>query len=105
LAQGSAFAAKARQRAGISVEHTDRAVKIICSTSAELAAKICDSELAALSDEQRSAAAARSEHPGFERWRNGIRSTLLAGLPAARSDVADTAMDSPPTHLDFRGSE
>ncbi len=82
LAQGAAFAAKARERAEIPTEHTNRAVEVICGTSAELAAKVCDTAFAALSKTARSRRASRSERPGFELWREGIRDALGAGLAA-----------------------
>jgi hypothetical protein len=69
LAQGAAFAAKARQQAGNPVEHTRRAVERICATSFELAAKLCDTELAEVSNRRGDAAGP----PAFERWRSGIR--------------------------------
>ncbi|MBW2274107.1 MAG: DUF1702 family protein [Deltaproteobacteria bacterium] len=77
LAQGSAFAAKARQRAGLPAEHTRRAVEAICGTTVDLAAKVCDSELPDARDADETAAA---ELPAFERWRSGIRASLASGF-------------------------
>jgi hypothetical protein len=45
LAQGAAFAAKARQRAGNQVEYTDLACRILCGLSADAAAAITDEAL------------------------------------------------------------
>jgi hypothetical protein len=67
LAQGAAFAAKARERAGIVVPDTRIAVEEICRTSLELAAKQCDSALAALPSP------GASGPPAFETWRREIR--------------------------------
>ena len=61
------FAAKARERAGIVVPHTRIAVEEICRTSLELAAKQCDSALAALPSP------GASGPPAFETWRREIR--------------------------------
>jgi hypothetical protein len=78
MAQGAAFAAKARQRAGIPAEHTARAVEAICCTSVDLAAKICDSELPTA----QSIAGQDEACPAFELWRAGIRKTLERGFRA-----------------------
>ena len=51
LAQGAAFAAKARQRAANLVSHTDLACQVICGVSAEAAAKVTDITLQALETE------------------------------------------------------
>jgi hypothetical protein len=42
LAQGAAFAAKARLLAGVPTEHTDRACEILCGCSSRAAASLCD---------------------------------------------------------------
>jgi len=68
LAQGAAFAARARQRAHNPTEHTRRAVERIGRMPFEVAAKICDSELAAIDP-----AAVRPGTPAFELWRGRIR--------------------------------
>ena len=49
LAQGSAFAAKARQRAGNLVPHTELACRTLCGLSAEEAARLTDVALESLS--------------------------------------------------------
>ena len=63
LAQGSAFAAKARQRAGNPTAHTDLACTILCGVSASVAAQVTD---LCLTDLPQSDAA-------FETWREHIR--------------------------------
>ncbi len=42
LAQGAAFAAKARQLAGNAAEHTEIACTVLCGMNAENAAALCD---------------------------------------------------------------
>lgn len=76
LAQGAAFAAKARARAGTPAEHTKRVVEAICATSVDLAAKVCDSELPG----PHGAEAASADFPAFEHWRSSIRRTLGRGF-------------------------
>ena len=68
LAQGAAFAAKTRQRAGNPAPHTERACRIICGTSADEAAEVTDIHLKGLSDE--------GSTPAFECWRRRIRSSF-----------------------------
>jgi hypothetical protein len=65
LAQGAAFAAKARQRAGNPVAHTELACAVICDMSADDAARITD---AALHDLPTDGAL-----PAYARWRQRIR--------------------------------
>ncbi len=73
LAQGAAFAAKARQRAENPAEHTDRACRVLCGTSAAEAARITDQCLAKLPDD--------AELPAYEIWRNRIQQHFLAEVP------------------------
>jgi len=68
LAQGSAFAAKARQRAGNPTAHTDLACSILCGVSADAAAQVTDHCLTGL---PQSAGA-------FETWRERIRHHFAA---------------------------
>jgi len=72
LAQGAAFAAKARERAGIPAEHTRNAVKQICGMPAELAAKLCDTALA----EAEGATLTPGGSDIFETWRSLIRASF-----------------------------
>jgi hypothetical protein len=76
LAQGAAFAAKARQRAGIPTDHTRGAVARICAVSADIAAKVCDEELAGLPP----GAPRDGEQPGFDIWRSRIRESFERGF-------------------------
>jgi hypothetical protein len=65
LAQGAAFAAKARQRAGNATEYTSLATRIICGLSATEAARITDEALNNLP--------ADANVPAFEIWRCRIQ--------------------------------
>lgn len=65
LAQGSAFAAKARQRAGNLTSHTEQACQIFCALSAEAAAQVTDDALIDLSYQE--------TIPAYEIWRQRIR--------------------------------
>jgi hypothetical protein len=63
LAQGAAFAAKARQRAGNLAHHTEQACRILCGLTAEQAAALTDAALADLP----------TEELAYERWRRRIQ--------------------------------
>ncbi len=65
LAQGAAFAAKARQRAGNPTAHTERACRIVCGTTAEEAAALTDRALQDLPPD--------GEEPAFEIWRRRLQ--------------------------------
>ena len=85
LAQGAAFAAKARERAGTPAEHTQRAVARLCRCDSESAAKVCDIELARLSH------AASDVDPAFERWRRAIRQTFERQFDSAPANGVRSA--------------
>jgi enediyne biosynthesis protein E3 len=68
LAQGAAFAAKARQRAGNPSPHTEAACRTLCATSADEAAALTDDCLAGLSHE--------GGLPAYEVWRSRVRARL-----------------------------
>jgi enediyne biosynthesis protein E3 len=65
LAQGAAFAAKARQRAGNPVKHTELACEILCGLSAATAAEITDAALAQILP--------NASEPMYEVWRCQIQ--------------------------------
>ena len=65
LAQGAAFAAKARQRAGNLTDYTGLAVKIFCDASAADAAHVTDAALENLP--------ADAAEPAYEIWRRRIQ--------------------------------
>jgi hypothetical protein len=69
LAQGAAFAAKARQRSDNPVAHTHTACAALCGLSAEAAAQLTDEALKDLPDD--------GEVPAYEIWRQRIRSNFV----------------------------
>lgn len=72
LAQGAAFAAEARHRAGNLVEHTEMACQVICGMSAIAAAEVTEVT-------GRELPADRPEEPAFEVWRQRIQDRFSAG--------------------------
>ncbi len=68
LAQGAAFAAKARQRAGNPTAHTEMACQVLCGISADAAAEITDRTLENLPHDQ--------GEPAYEVWRRRIQAHL-----------------------------
>ncbi|HEY6803377.1 MAG TPA: DUF1702 family protein [Pyrinomonadaceae bacterium] len=68
VAQGAAFAAKARQRANNTTDHTEIACQILCGVNADAAAKITDAMLQDLPDD--------GKVPAYEVWRQRIQSQL-----------------------------
>jgi hypothetical protein len=73
LAQGSAFAAKARERAGNLTAYTDHAAQALCGLSALEAARLCDATTENLS--------ASGEEPAYEIWRLRIQRELASRTP------------------------
>lgn len=65
LAQGAAFAAKARHFAGIQTAHTDAACRIFCGMQSAQAAHLADSALGAVKT--------RNGAEAYEAWRSEIR--------------------------------
>jgi hypothetical protein len=65
LAQGAAFAAKARERAGAAAAHTDLACRVLCGSSAMIAAQFTDEALKGLRGD--------ADLPDYEIWRCRIR--------------------------------
>ena len=72
LAQGAAFAAKARQRAGNSTDYVQLAARIFCQTSADEAAHVTDAALENLP--------ADAEVPAYEIWRRRIQNHFATNL-------------------------
>ncbi len=70
LAQGAAFAAKARQKAGNPVPHTELACQVFCNMSANEAASITDAALENLPPDHL--------EPSYEVWRRRIQAQFLA---------------------------
>jgi hypothetical protein len=74
LAQGAAFAAKARQRAGNMTPHTEAACQVLCRMPAAAAAQETDRALQRLPSD--------GQLPAYEVWRDRIRSTFRCLLPS-----------------------
>lgn len=72
IAQASAFAATARVRAGLVTPHTELAARVICGTTPDEAARICEENLP---DPSQTAA---DQAPAFELWRQRIAASLPA---------------------------
>jgi hypothetical protein len=64
LAQGSAFAAEARLRAGLVTPHTELATEILCGMSVQ--------DAAAITDRARPDPLVDNDVPAYERWRRAI---------------------------------
>lgn len=88
VAQGVAFAAEARRKAGNLAPHTEMACEVICGTSAEAAATVTDSCREGLSGE--------GTIPPYQVWRQRIQSHFqlsLAQRPVVPASVKRTAAD------------
>jgi hypothetical protein len=72
LAQGAAFAAKARQRAGNLMPHTELACHVLCGVPADAAAAITDDCLADLPSDKPETA--------YEQWRLRIQKRLAENV-------------------------
>ncbi|MFC8849247.1 MULTISPECIES: DUF1702 family protein [unclassified Micromonospora] len=72
VAQGSAFAAAARVRAGLVVAHNEIATGVLCGQTPDAAAKVTDEALVGLPFDD--------ELPAYEIWRLRIKAALTAGL-------------------------
>ncbi|MFI8308115.1 DUF1702 family protein [Streptomyces sp. NPDC085927] len=70
LAQGAAFAAEARVRAGLVSEHTHLAARVVCGVSVEQASRMCNG--------LRPSAASRNALPAYENWRRDISARLAS---------------------------
>lgn len=66
VAQGAAFAAKARQRAGNPAEHTELGCNILCGQSLHEAAQATDAALEGLGSD-------RDDQPAYEQWRQRVQ--------------------------------
>lgn len=80
LAQGAAFAAKARQRAGNPAEHVERACEILCGVSAEEAAGVTDAALEDLPPD--------GNEPAYEVWRQRIQARFCGRAQGAQGLAA-----------------
>lgn len=82
LAQGVAFAAKARQRAGNSTDYTERAAQTLCGWSACEAARLCDLTLENLP--------AYGSQPAFESWRQRVQASMAASRSSETEQTRHT---------------
>jgi hypothetical protein len=71
VAQGAAFAAKARERAGNPAAHTALACRALCGMDAASAARVTDDALESLPGD--------GETPAFETWRARVRERFAPG--------------------------
>jgi hypothetical protein len=69
LAQGAAFAAKTRQRAGNESMHTEMACQVLCGLSSDAAAQVTDVMLQLLPED--------GDVPAYEIWRQRIQSHFI----------------------------
>jgi hypothetical protein len=77
VVQGSAFAAKARVRAGLVVPHTHLATEVLCGMSPEQAAEVCDRA-------RPDGGADADGLPAYELWRQRIAAEIPAAREASR---------------------
>lgn len=73
LAQGAAFAAKTRQRAGNETLHTEMACQVLCGLSSDEAAQVTDVMLQLLPEDR--------DVPAYEIWRQRIQSYFIQESP------------------------
>jgi len=76
VAQGAAFAAKARQRASNPTPSTDIACGLLCDMPAEQAAEVTDAALIGLPND--------GAEPAYETWRQRIAERFKCSTPAGR---------------------
>ncbi|GAA3500058.1 DUF1702 family protein [Streptomyces prasinosporus] len=71
LAQGAAFAAEARIKAGTVIDHTHLAARVVCGTTAESAAQVCRAT-------RPRETGADHALPAYEKWRRDIAAQLAS---------------------------
>ena len=77
LAQGAAFAAKARQLAGNQAAHTEQACAVLAGVNAEQAAALCDRALAQIN---------RDCSSPYQQWRELVQNYLLSARNPLQAD-------------------
>jgi hypothetical protein len=80
LAQGAAFAAKARQLAGNEAAHTEQACAVLAGVSAEQAATVCDSTLAQINE---------SSASPYQQWRELVQKYFSSSRNLPRKNSHD----------------
>ncbi|WP_265546610.1 DUF1702 family protein [Streptomyces drozdowiczii] len=83
LAQGAAFAAEAREKAGLTIGHTHLAARVLCGRTPAEAARICTD---LMPGEDARATTGPSGEPAYETWRQQIAGRLTA-LPLTQKDA------------------
>ena len=86
LAQGAAFAAKARQLAGNQAWHTKQACDVLANISAEQAAALCDSALAQVN---------RSSTSPYQQWRELVQNHFSSSRKLLRRNSHDYEIFQP----------
>jgi hypothetical protein len=81
LAQGAAFAAKARQRAGNPTSHTELACDVFCQMPADTAAAVTDQHLPTL--------ALDGPEPAYQQWRAKISTSFSLAKQAPHPTMAE----------------
>ncbi|MCI0383201.1 DUF1702 family protein [Streptomyces sp. CNQ085] len=80
LAQGAAFAAEARDRAGTTIAHTHLATRVLCGTTPERAARVCV--------DRRPAHSGHDGVPSYETWRRDIAAEIAStSIPRKGADL------------------
>jgi hypothetical protein len=83
LAQGAAFAAKARQLAGNETPHTEQACAVLAGINAEQAALLCDRALAQVN---------RSSSSPYQQWRELVQNYFSSSRNPLRGNSHDSEL-------------
>ena len=83
LAQGAAFAAKARQLAGNQTPHTEQACAVLAGIRAERAALLCDRALAQVN---------RNSSSPYQQWRELVQNNFSASRNSVRGNPNDSEL-------------
>ncbi|RII06883.1 hypothetical protein DSC45_35135 [Streptomyces sp. YIM 130001] len=79
LAQGAAFAAEAREMAGLTIPHTHLAARVLCDRTPQQAAALCRDLMPAAGDRDVVAGI-----PAYETWKQQVAAELAAVSPAEK---------------------
>jgi hypothetical protein len=83
LAQGAAFAAKARQLAGNETPHTEQACAVLAGIKAERAALLCDRALAQVN---------RNSSSPYQQWRELVQNYFSTSRNPVRGNPNDSEL-------------
>jgi hypothetical protein len=89
LAQGAAFAAQARRRAGNPATHTSIATEVLCGLDDAAAARVTGDELEPAVAERFEA----STGADYQAWRSRVRDRFAGGPPRSSSDRAASPVE------------